>query len=85
MGAEPDMSPSDADLEENLLPPASSHPQHQGYVLPSNFNFSNNNLFLDGASLLSPLEHPGDPSCLPHGKVSLLVLRNKDIPVPLSM
>ena len=38
--------------------PSSSHGQNRGFILPNNFNFSNNNLLLDGASLLSPLESP---------------------------
>ena len=50
---------SDPELEETLLPP-SAPSTAQGpdprYNLPNNFNFSNNNLFLDGASLLSPLD-----------------------------
>ncbi|KAI6652135.1 Nuclear transcription factor Y subunit gamma [Oopsacas minuta] len=52
------------DSEDNLLPTTStgaytatsSDGQHRGFILPNNFNFSNNNLLLDGASLLSPLE-----------------------------
>lgn len=54
------------DPAEGLLPadsalsyaPSSSQGQNRGFILPNNFNFSNNNLLLDGASLLSPLESP---------------------------
>ena len=55
-----------SDPVESLLPadsalgytPSSSHGQNRGFILPNNFNFSNNNLLLDGASLLSPLDSP---------------------------